>query len=125
MGSGSERWAAFLLLAALIALSAIVVWVNDAAARLVLSLIAVSVAIWSAVTPLAPRRGPPSGKDRRRHLRLRARTDELLTYIRQMNLVAAQARIGRRPPSQAEEELNEMEQQVHLLVPEIRRAVGR
>jgi hypothetical protein len=125
MGSGTERWAAFLLLAALIALSAIVVWVNDAAVRLVLSLITASVALWAAVTPLTPRRGPPSGKDRRRHLRLRARTDELLTHIRQMNLIAAQARIGRRPPGQAEEDLNEIEQQVYLLVPEIRRAVGR
>lgn len=126
MGSGSERWAALLLLAGLVALSAVVVWVEDEVSRLVLSLIAVSIALWAAVSPLTPRRaGPPSGEDRRRYLRLRARTDELLGYIRQMNFVAAQSQIGRRPSPQAEEELNQIEQRVHLLVPEIRRAAGR
>lgn len=126
MSSGSDRWAALLLLGALVSLSVIVVWVEDAAARLVFSLIAASVALWAAVTPAAARPGaPPPGEDRRRYRRLRARTDELLGYIRQMNLVAVQAQIGRRPTPQAEDELNQMEEQVHLLVPEIRRAAGR
>lgn len=127
MDVGSERWAAGLILAALLALTAVVVWVEEAPTRLVLTLIAVSVALWAALSARAWGEGarPPSGKERRRYRRLRSRTDELLAHIRQMNAVAAQAEIGRRPRDQAEEELNEMEQQVHLLVPEIRRVVGR
>jgi hypothetical protein len=48
-----------------------------------------------------------------------------LRHIREMNLVAVQAQVGRRPAPQAEDELNQIEERVHLLVPEIRRAVGR
>lgn len=126
MSSGSERWAALVLLGALVSLAAIVVWVEDAAVRLVLSLIAVSVALWATATPAAARPGaPPPGEDRRRYRRLRARTDQFLGYVRQMNLVAVQAKTGRRSALQAEDDLNQIEEQAHLLVPEIRRSAGR
>jgi hypothetical protein len=92
----------------------------------VFSLIAVAVALRAAVTPLSARGGTtPPREDRRRFLRLRARTDELLSHIRQMNLLRVQAEVGRRPAPQAEQELNHIEEQVHLLVPELRRAAGR
>jgi hypothetical protein len=127
MGSGNERVAAGVLLAALLFLSGVVVWVREPGGRLVLSLVAVSAALWAAFTVAGSgRRSPlPAGADRRRYHRLRAQTDVLLDRVRQMNRVAAQARAGRRPPDDAEEELNRIEEEVYLLVPELRRAAGR
>ncbi len=125
MGSGNGRWAAGLALAALLSLAAVVVWVEEPPARLVLALLAVSVVLWGTMAARAEGARLPAGEERRRYRQLRSRTDQLLTYIRQMNLVAVQAEIGRRPQGQAEEELNEIEQAVHLLVPELRRAAGQ
>lgn len=62
MRSVSERWAALVLLGALVSLAVIVVWVENAASRLVFSLIAVAVALWAAVTPLLRALGHTAGR---------------------------------------------------------------
>lgn len=128
MNSLPERSAALLLLASLLALSGAVVFVDDRAVRLILALVTASAALWAAMSVAAAgtrRRVSPEGVERRRFLALRARTDEFLRHIRAMNLVALQARSGVRPATEAEEQLNGIEQRLHVLIPEFRRAAGR
>lgn len=123
-----ERSTVPLLLLALLALSGVVVFVDARVLRLILALVVALAGLWAAKSFGAAKRNQsarPEGVERRRYLALRTRTDDFLRHIRALNLVAVQAQSGLRPQTDAEEQMNRIEQHLYVLVPELRRAAGR
>jgi hypothetical protein len=126
----AKRWTASLpwialVSVSLLALAAVIFGVESAWARLSLALLAAAGLTAGVYGARAHFRAAYSGSERRRNFALRARTEEFLDAIRQMNRVTVQMEAGQLETGEAERSLDEIEGNLRTLLSEIRQAAVR
>ncbi|NIR44292.1 MAG: hypothetical protein GWO40_23550 [Gammaproteobacteria bacterium] len=117
-----------ILIAALLADVAVLVFVREPAARLALGLLLLAPIVWSSarlgVVELVTQ-APSDKVHKRRFVRLRSQVQQLLDEIRRLNWMAVDAERGFRSREAAMREMDKIEVRLKDLIEEIRSTAGR
>ncbi len=113
-----------LVLISLLALFGVILGVETAWTRVSLALLAATglgAGVYAARAPFGNR--PYRGRERRRNLVLRAKTDELLGAIRKMHRVSVEMEQGTLPEAEAQRSLDRIEGELRDLLAQVRDSV--
>ncbi len=117
-----------ILIAALLADVAVLVFVREPAARLALGLLLLAPIVWSSarlgVVELVTQ-APSDKVHKRRFVQLRSQVQQLLDEIRRLNWMAVDAERGFRSREAAMREMDKIEVRLKDLIEEIRSTAGR
>ncbi len=116
------------LIAALLADVAVLLYVRDSGARVSLGLLLVALIVWSSarvgVVELVTQ-SPAERVQKRRFTRLRSQVQQLLDEIRRLNWMAVDAERGFRSREKALQEMDMIEERLKNLIQEIRGTAGQ